>query len=141
MAAAGCQGILIWGPSSQQLWGLCNTAFHQRGTGSMAGSQGMSQHWCSPGCVSTGLKVEKTAVAAGCPQALELPSRLCFCTAEFPCFSLVMEYLESLFTVVWDAFAPLEHLGVSSSSAITQAGVYLSPVKGQMRVWPVPAAL
>lgn len=59
-----------------------------------------------------------------------LPSGLCCCLAQFLCSSVVLEYLESLFAVVWDAFASIEHLGVSSSSADTQGSANLLPVGG-----------
>lgn len=70
----------------------------------------------------------------------ELLSSLCFCQAAFPHSSAVLESLESLFNVVWDAFASLEHLGVSSSSGVTRDGVNLSSAKGRVRVWPIPVA-
>lgn len=87
----------------------------------------------SPGCgdYRQGLQdweVEEVVVASGPGTAL--PFGLCCCLAQFLCSSMVLEYLESLFAVVWDAFASLEHLGVSSSSAATQGSANLLPVGG-----------
>lgn len=53
---------------------------------------------------------------------------------------MVLEYLESLFTAVWDAFESFERLGVSYSSVVTQGNVNLSSLKGQVRTWPIPVA-
>lgn len=53
---------------------------------------------------------------------------------------MVLEYLESLFTAVWDVFESFECLGVSYSSLVTQGNVNLSSLKGQVRTWPSPVA-
>ena len=101
---------------------------------------GVAGGLCSPGCVSAGLGGGGDGCGSRLSPGTELPPGLCFCLAEFPYSSVVLEYLESLFTVVWDAFASLEHLRVSSSFAVTQGSVNLSPVKGRVRAWPIPVA-
>lgn len=67
-------------------------------------------------------------VAAACPLAPSSPLVSAYAWL-FPCSLVVLKYLESLFAVVQDAFASLEHLRVSSSSAVTQGSISLSPLK------------
>lgn len=106
------------------VWLSSGTGRHGRATG---------QVW-QEGCAFLDLhlqvwEVEEMVMATGCPMASR--SFLVSASAWLSFLTLRQSWSAcKMYTVVWDAFASHETLGVSSSSVITWGSLNLSPVKG-----------